>query len=84
MSRPALFRSTYVYPIDIWLSRGALVLEPNYRGSAGYGEKFRQLNVRNLTERGRLQPIAADPDGTPSAFRIIPPRQLILSVTFDL
>jgi poly(3-hydroxybutyrate) depolymerase len=25
-----------------------LVLEPNYRGSAGYGEKFRSLNVRNL------------------------------------
>jgi dipeptidyl aminopeptidase/acylaminoacyl peptidase len=24
------------------------VLEPNYRGSAGYGEKFRALNVRNL------------------------------------
>ena len=27
---------------------GALVLKVNYRGSAGYGEKFRQLNVRNL------------------------------------
>jgi dipeptidyl aminopeptidase/acylaminoacyl peptidase len=48
ISRPGLFRSTYVYPIDIWLARGALVLEPNYRGSAGYGEKFRSLNVRNL------------------------------------
>ena len=29
-------------------AQGALVLEPNYRGSAGYGEKFRSLNVRNL------------------------------------
>ncbi|HSL20812.1 MAG TPA: S9 family peptidase [Vicinamibacterales bacterium] len=48
ISRPALFPSTGVYPINIWLSRGALVLEPNYRGSAGYGEKFRALNVRNL------------------------------------
>ncbi|MGE5815773.1 MAG: S9 family peptidase [Acidobacteriota bacterium] len=47
-SRPALFSSTYVYPIDLWVARGALVLEPNYRGSAGYGEKFRSLNVRNL------------------------------------
>ncbi len=28
--------------------RCALVLRPNYRGSAGYGEKFRALNVRNL------------------------------------
>ncbi len=32
----------------VWLAQGALVLEPNYRGSAGYGEKFRTLNVRNL------------------------------------
>ena len=37
-----------VYPIVHWLSKGALVLEPNYRGSAGYGEAFRSLNVRNL------------------------------------
>ncbi len=36
------------YPIDQWVDRGALVLRVNYRGSAGYGEKFRQLNVRNL------------------------------------
>ena len=47
-SRPALFSSTYVYPIDLWVARGAIVLEPNYRGSAGYGEQFRSLNVRNL------------------------------------
>ena len=43
-----------------------------------------QMNVRNVTEGGRLQPIAANPDGTPSAFRIIDPRQFILSLTFDL
>ena len=36
------------YPSDIWVGRGALVLKVNYRGSAGYGEKFRTLNVRNL------------------------------------
>ena len=36
------------YPIEIFLSKGALVLEPNYRGSAGYGGAFRALNVRNL------------------------------------
>jgi dipeptidyl aminopeptidase/acylaminoacyl peptidase len=36
------------YPADIWAARGALVLKVNYRGSAGYGEKFRTLNVRNL------------------------------------
>ena len=38
----------YVYPIMQWLEKGALVLRPNYRGSAGYGENFRSLNVRNL------------------------------------
>ncbi len=47
-SRPTLFASTYVYPIEHWLAKGALVLEPNYRGSAGYGAAFRALNVRNL------------------------------------
>ncbi len=38
----------YVYPILQWVEKGALVLRPNYRGSAGYGEKFRSLNVKNL------------------------------------
>jgi dipeptidyl aminopeptidase/acylaminoacyl peptidase len=31
-----------------WVEKGAVVLRVNYRGSAGYGEKFRSLNVRNL------------------------------------
>ena len=48
VSRPTPFSSTSIYPVDIWTSKGALVLEPNYRGSSGYGEKFRSLNVRNL------------------------------------
>ncbi|MEO1652885.1 MAG: S9 family peptidase [Bacteroidota bacterium] len=39
---------SYVYPIVQWLNKGALVLQPNYRGSAGYGEAFRSLNVKNL------------------------------------
>ena len=39
---------TYVYPIMQWCEKGAIVLRVNYRGSAGYGEKFRSLNVRNL------------------------------------
>jgi len=36
------------YPIEQFVAKGALVLRPNYRGSAGYGAKFRALNVRNL------------------------------------
>jgi dipeptidyl aminopeptidase/acylaminoacyl peptidase len=47
IDRPTLLDARY-YPSDIWAARGALVLKVNYRGSAGYGEKFRQLNVRNL------------------------------------
>lgn len=38
----------YVYPVLQWLDKGCLVLRPNYRGSAGYGEAFRALNVTNL------------------------------------
>ncbi len=48
VSRPSLFGATYVYPMEAWLAKGAMILEPNYRGSAGYGEAFRSLNVRNL------------------------------------
>jgi dipeptidyl aminopeptidase/acylaminoacyl peptidase len=48
VSRPVPYASGSYYPIDAFLAKGALVLEPNYRGSAGYGEKFRSLNVRNL------------------------------------
>jgi dipeptidyl aminopeptidase/acylaminoacyl peptidase len=38
----------YVYPVQLFLAKGALVLEPNYRGSAGYGAAFRSLDIRNL------------------------------------
>lgn len=46
-SRPVLV-SGGVYPYLQWLSKGTLILQPNYRGSAGYGEAFRSLNVGNL------------------------------------
>ena len=36
------------YPVERFLAKGALILRPNYRGSAGYGASFRALNVRNL------------------------------------
>ncbi len=44
---PALSADRY-YPVERFVARGALVLRPNYRGSAGYGAAFRSLNVRNL------------------------------------
>jgi len=44
---PGLSADRY-YPIERFAAKGALILKVNYRGSAGYGEKFRALNVRNL------------------------------------
>lgn len=44
----AFIGGNYVYPVEQFVAKGALVLKVNYRGSAGYGEKFRALNVRNL------------------------------------
>src|SRR5213079_3674847 len=41
----------FAYPLELFAAKGALILQPNYRGSAGYGEKFRSLNVRNLGVR---------------------------------
>jgi hypothetical protein len=43
-----------------------------------------QFNVRNIQEGGRLQPIGAGPEGKLTHFRIIAPRQFILSASFDL
>jgi dipeptidyl aminopeptidase/acylaminoacyl peptidase len=49
VDRPTLLTpDSRYYPSDLWTARGALVLKVNYRGSAGYGEKFRKLNMRNL------------------------------------
>jgi dipeptidyl aminopeptidase/acylaminoacyl peptidase len=38
----------YTFPVEQFAARGALVLRPNFRGSGGYGEKFRSLNRRAL------------------------------------
>lgn len=43
-----------------------------------------QLNVRNLNESGRLQPINALVTGEIFQYRIIAPRQFILTASFDL
>jgi len=48
VSRPVFAPVNRYYPIEHFLAKGALILEPNYRGSAGYGAAFRALNVRNL------------------------------------
>jgi hypothetical protein len=43
-----------------------------------------QLNVRDVLEDGRLQPLGVNPDGRPWAYRIIDPRQFVFSATFNL
>ncbi|MFT3870789.1 MAG: TonB-dependent receptor plug domain-containing protein [Nibricoccus sp.] len=43
-----------------------------------------QLNVNNVFENGHLQPIAYNPDGRAWGYRIVDPRQFILTVSFDL
>jgi dipeptidyl aminopeptidase/acylaminoacyl peptidase len=49
ISAPQKFdRYNTYYPIEQWAAKGAVFLEPNYRGSAGFGEDFRKLNYRNL------------------------------------
>ena len=49
------------YPIEVWLKKGALVLEPNYRGSLGYGEAFKSLILGKLGQ-GEPQDIVSGID----------------------
>jgi hypothetical protein len=41
-----------------------------------------QLNVNNVTESGGLQPTSVNYDGSPYAYRIVDPRQFVLTSTF--
>ena len=40
------------YPIDLWVTRGALVLEANYRGSSSNGKKFTTMAFRSFLNEG--------------------------------
>ncbi|HLJ49114.1 MAG TPA: S9 family peptidase [Bryobacteraceae bacterium] len=50
------------FRLDVWAQylaqSGYVVLEPNYRGSTGYGEKFRNLNVED-SGGGEMDDVAA-------------------------
>ena len=37
------------YPIQVFAGKGYAVLQPNYRGSTGYGERFRGLNRGDIS-----------------------------------
>lgn len=36
------------YPVEPFIEKGFIVLEPNYRGSSGYGNEFLKANYRHL------------------------------------
>ncbi|MBK8478179.1 MAG: hypothetical protein IPL39_18305 [Opitutaceae bacterium] len=64
------------YYTDLWVS---------YRRGI-YNNKVQmkiQLNVNNVFESGGLRAVAANYDGTPYSFRIIDPRQYVLTTTFN-
>ena len=63
------------YYTDLWVAYGRKI----------FGDKIGwkiQLNVNNVTEGGRLTPTAVNFDGKPWSYRIIDPRQFILTSTF--
>ncbi|MEZ5275327.1 MAG: TonB-dependent receptor [Opitutaceae bacterium] len=61
--------------VDFWVS---------YTTRFGDGSRLKlQLNVVDVFESGGLQPVSVNYDGSESAFRIVDPRQFILSATFD-
>jgi chromosome condensin MukBEF complex kleisin-like MukF subunit len=64
------------YYTDVWIGYTRKILHDKVRMKI-------QLNVNNATESGKLQPIAVNFDGTPWAFRIIDPRQFVLTTTFE-
>ncbi len=63
---------------DLWLSykTGIPFLDPRIRMKI-------QFNVRDLWSNGGLSAVAINPDGRPSVFRVVPPRQFFLTTTFD-
>ncbi|MEO6245737.1 MAG: TonB-dependent receptor, partial [Opitutaceae bacterium] len=64
--------------VDLFLSYRARMFSDKVRATF-------QLNVKNVQENGGgLLATAAFPDGTPLAYRIVDPRQFILSASFDL
>ncbi len=64
------------YYTDLWISYKC----PIYKGKV---QMKIQLNVNNVFENGGLRPVAVNYDGTPYSFRIVDPRQYVLTTTFD-
>ena len=63
------------YYTDLWVAYGRKIFHDKI------GWKL-QLNINNAMESGRLMPTAVNFDGVPWAYRIIDPRQFVLTSTF--
>ena len=66
--------------IDLWVGKAfklpRQIFGLNVRGKV-------QVNARNVFEKGnRLEPIAVNPDGTPTTYRITDPREMFVTTTF--
>ncbi len=73
VNRPIWSKANYY--TDLWVAYGRKVFNNKV------GLKI-QLNCENVTEGGHLDPIAYNLDGTPYGYRIVDPRQFILTTTF--
>ncbi len=73
-SRP-IYDSSNTY-VDLWISHTTKVFNDRVRMKT-------QLNVVNVFEDGGLQTVGVNYDGSPNAYRIVDPRQFILSTKFE-
>lgn len=64
------------YYTDLWIRYQRRILN-------GRTNMKLQLNVNDVFQGGELRPVAVNYDGSPYSFRIIDPRQFVLTATFD-
>jgi len=62
--------------VDLWLSYTRKIMNDKVRLKV-------QFNIRDANKSGGLQAVQFNPDGSPSAFRILDPRQYSLTTTFE-
>jgi hypothetical protein len=88
-AHPSAGESAIVYPdlarpiylpdetnVDLWVSYTRRVFSDRVKMKV-------QLNVRDVTEKGGLQAVLFNPDGSPAQYRIKDPRTYFLTTTFD-
>jgi hypothetical protein len=71
-----IWDSAHTY-VDLFVGHDFRLFQNKVRARA-------QLNIRNVLEGGRLQPVGVNPDGTYYNYRIVDPREFVFSLRFDL